>query len=454
MATLTLKVMMLQRPQLLAASALLIVAALAMPAQAQYVEDSIDVGGAWVGNLVYSSANDAVYGTSTSADLVYAISCVENRVTGTATLSRALDLAYDSIDNKLFVTYEELDQGCYVGVIDCASMKVTHRIGMDGATRVVWSGEFNRAYVSCGDYDRVAVINCANDSLERLIQVPGYPIGMDLNTVHHKLYVRNWDGNSVSIIDLNTHQVSEPIGTDGTPECGHYSSAFDKYYVAGTPTDSVILIDGATDSIVSRMSVGEHIGSVHAIVVAEPHGLVMAGKWNDSGWDPDSLFVGDAATGVLLSRTAIPRGPYSALYSTSSDRMYCACSTADSVVVLRGDDGGVARALRVGDAPFVLAYSPVNRRVYVGHLNCAWVFVIRDTVTGIAEESRSGVPRLPGVTVLGGVMRVGRAARLVDVTGRTVLPLEAGENDVSGLARGAYFVVSGCEPVGKVLLVR
>ena len=61
---------------------------------------------------------------------------------------------------------------------------------------------------------------------------------------------------------------------------------------------------------------------------------------------------------------------------------------------------------------------------------------------------------MPGVTVLGGVMRVGRAASLVDVTGRTVAELEAGENDVNGLARGAYFVVSDGELVGKVLLVR
>jgi len=82
------------------------------------------------------------------------------------------------------------------------------------------------------------------------------------------------------------------------------------------------------------------------------------------------------------------------------------------------------------------------------------VYVIRDTTTGIAEEHTAAKPRMPGVTVLGGVMRVGRAARLVDVTGRTVVQLEAGDNDVSRLARGAYFVVSDSEPVGKVLLVR
>lgn len=447
------KVMMLRRPQLLAASALLILAALAVPARAQYVEDSVWVAGTAVGSLVYNSQADVVYGGSQAGGIFFAIDCATNTLVRSFPLPWPRYLAYDSTDNKVYVTFLHNDVDS-VGVIDGTTHDRIGGLGLQGATCPVWDPQNNKLYVSCGDYDRVAVINCHNDSLERLILVPGYPIGMDLNTVHHKLYVRNWDGNSVSIIDLHTNQVSEPIGTDGTPECGHYSPVFDKYYVAGTPTDSVILIDGATDSIVSRMSVGEHIGSVHAIVVAEPHGLVMAGKWNDSGWDPDSLFVGDAAAGVLLSRTAIPRGPYSALYSTSSDRMYCACSTADSVVVLRGDDGGVARTLHVGDAPFVLAYSPVNRRVYVGHLNCAWVFVIRDTTTGVAEEGRSGVPRAPDVTVLGGVMRVGRAARLVDVTGRTVAEFVAGESDVSGLACGAYFVVSAGELVGKVMLAR
>jgi YVTN family beta-propeller protein len=450
MVTLTMKALMLLRPQLLAASILLL-AALVGPARAQYVEDSVWVAGTAVGSLVYNSQADVVYGGSQAGGIFFAIDCATNTLVRSFPLPWPRYLAYDSIDNKTYVTFLHNDVDS-VGVIDGTTHDRIGGLGLQGATYPVWDPQNNKLYVSCGDYDRVAVINCHNDSLERLIQVPGYPIGMELNPVHHKLYVRNWDGNSVSIIDLNTNQVSEPIGTDGTPECGHYSPMFDKYYVGGHGSDSLVIIDGMTDSVVARAPYGP--GWAGCVTTVEPHGLVLVGKNNEWGFDPDTVCALDAVTGALFSRTAIPRGPYGTLYVTSSDRIYCACSVADSVVVLRGDGTGVARTLRVGDAPFVLAYSPVNRRVYVGHLNCAWVFVIRDTTTGVAEENRSGVPRMPGVTVLGGVMRVGRAARLVDVTGRTVVQLEAGENDVNGLARGAYFVVSGCEPVGKVLLVR
>jgi hypothetical protein len=50
------------RPSLLATVAGLCLAA--GTGRAQYVEDSIDVGGAWVGSLVYNSREDAVLGAS------------------------------------------------------------------------------------------------------------------------------------------------------------------------------------------------------------------------------------------------------------------------------------------------------------------------------------------------------------------------------------------------------
>jgi hypothetical protein len=49
---------MRQRPGLLATIAVLCIAA--GTGQAQYVEDSVDVGGAWVGSLAYNSREDVV----------------------------------------------------------------------------------------------------------------------------------------------------------------------------------------------------------------------------------------------------------------------------------------------------------------------------------------------------------------------------------------------------------
>jgi hypothetical protein len=201
--------------------------------------------------------------------------------------------------------------------------------------------------------------------------------------------VRNWDGESVTIIDLDTHQASEPIDTDGIPECGHYSPVFDRYYVAGAPTDSLAVIDGDADSIVMHVSVGEHVGTVKTVTAVPSHGVVMAGKWNDSGWDEDTLFVADALTGALVHRTAMARAPEDLFYSSHSDRLYAACAVADSVTVFGGDGSHVVGTLPVGQWPFVFAYSTAHNRLYVGHLNCGWVYVVRDTVMGVEERLAS-----------------------------------------------------------------
>ena len=61
--------------------------------------------------------------------------------------------------------------------------------------------------------------------------------------------------------------------------------------------------------------------------------------------------------------------------------------------MLTGDGYAVLNALDVGDCPFCMSYSPVRRRLYVGHLNGHWVYVIKDTMTGLEEASAGAAPR-------------------------------------------------------------
>lgn len=96
-----------------------------------------------------------------------------------------------------------------------------------------------------------------------------------------------------------------------------------------------------------------------------------------------------------------------------------------------------------------------------------------DPLTGIAEDQAPAVRRpTPGVSIARGVLYMpldagvpgdapgypgSRPAALLDATGRPVLSLRPGDNDVSGLAPGVYFVRPGAgdaRTVSRVLLVR
>ena len=111
--------------------------------------------------------------------------------------------------------------------------------------------------------------------------------------------------------------------------------------------------------------------------------------------------------------------------------------------------------LQVGDYPYCFATAPRVRRVYVGHANTSRVYVIRDTVSGIAETpGPERAEPLPGPTVVRNVLvwsamtpslrnvadiALQSGAKLLDATGRVVMDLSSGPNDIRHLAPGVYF---------------
>ena len=53
--------------------------------------------------------------------------------------------------------------------------------------------------------------------------------------------------------------------------------------------------------------------------------------------------------------------------------------------MLSGDGTQVLRTVPVGDYPEVTALVPRHGRIYVGHSNTRYVYVVRDTTLGVAE---------------------------------------------------------------------
>jgi YVTN family beta-propeller protein len=141
--------------------------------QAQYVEDSIDVGSGPVGSLAYNSSEDVLYGASETGGF-FAISCDSNKLVRSFYLHYACDVAYDSIDNKAYCT-----QWCEsLLVVDGATHTRIKSLPMDGATVPVWDPVSDRVYVSCQSSNSVAVVDCATDSLLLYIPVGACPLKM------------------------------------------------------------------------------------------------------------------------------------------------------------------------------------------------------------------------------------------------------------------------------------
>ena len=343
----------------------------------QWVEDSIDVGGRWVGSLAYNSRADVVYGGSQSGDLFFTISCDSNKVVSQFYLPWPRYIEYDSIDNKAYCTFLSGGED-FVQVVDGSTHTRIKAIPLNWAIYPVWDPVSNRLYVSCLDEDRVSVIDCRTDSVICHIRVGRDPHKMHLNTRHHKLYVQNGDSESISIVDMETNEVIRTIGVSYVPESGYYNSVVDKYY-CGTYGD-IVVIDGEADSIIGRIPSS---GVVMTIAGSDASNLVMFGV--DVYPGSDSVLVVDAVADTVVSALAVGRTPCSLAWSSATNLVYCASGTSNTVSVIAGDGSGVLKTIAVGGCPFVFALAPGSRRLYLGHLNSRMVYVIKDAPGGIAE---------------------------------------------------------------------
>jgi DNA-binding beta-propeller fold protein YncE len=184
-------------------------------------------------------------------------------------------------------------------------------------------------------------------------------------------------------VDLTSNQVIKTISVPGYPEAGCYSEFADKYYCGGD--DAVTVVCGAGDTVVAQIPF-EQGSLVRTMATVESHGLVVVAMWYTSGTDGYNLYALRTRDDSIVSVLPTGREPEGLFWSPTTDLVYCSNCLSRSVTVFQGDASREVATLAVGVCPYVFAASPDRRRVYVGHLSGRYVYVIRDTITGIAEE--------------------------------------------------------------------
>jgi DNA-binding beta-propeller fold protein YncE len=142
-----------------------------------------------------------------------------------------------------------------------------------------------------------------------------------------------------------------------------------------------------------------------------------------------------------------------------SGNIYVTSRMTRQVLVLDGSGDSVLAAVEVGEVPGETYWNPVRHRAYIANENSHSVSVLRDSPSGIEETPNAEVQATNvGPTIVRGVLRLAddassSASRLLDATGRKVLDLRPGPNDVSNLTPGVYFVREA-SAITKVIISR
>ncbi|HTW91627.1 MAG TPA: YncE family protein [bacterium] len=462
-------------------SVLLAVGCLLTAVHAQWLETTIRLdSGASPSALCYNPQNNKVYCANYGRGTVSVINGATNVIAATIAIGEeASDLSCNPLGNKVYCAYGR-DSG-RLAVIDGATDSVIATIAVGPYPGPLCLGlQDNKVYCIGGEANQVTVIDGARDSAIATITVGTMPQALGYDPQGNTVYCANRVSDDVTVIDGAADSVV------GTVAAGYMPCAFccntrnNRVYCAnggdypiGNYDSTVIVIDGATHRAIDTVMVGDfplaiaynaHNNRVYTANAAAGTVTVIDG----------------ARDSVIATVPAGTADDYerSLCFDTLHNKLYCVNYQAGNVTVIDGATNSVLTTIALESLPHPIAWNPAQSRVYVANQRSNSIQVIRDTTTPAVEESRKpqAVSSKPLPTIVRGVLYLPRAENgdspperlrptrrgtvpifrpiLLDISGRWVIDLCPGANDVSRLAPGVYFVLDKPQAVRKVVIER
>lgn len=392
-------------------------------------------------------------------------------------------LAFDSIQARLYVANQNSNS---VSVVDAARNQVIATIPVgEHPNDIVVNPLVQKAYVCCspvsGGNGSVYIINTANNTVIDSPPVGQSPVRMVWDRTDNLIFVLNRLDPSLSVIDCNSNQVIDQRRLIQVPEDILWNPVSNKIYVTSgyyMQPGRVFIINAATRESLAVVASGQDgyrlaFNPVQNRVYSGNRGnrsvTIIDGQTNSAirttfapsepwamAWVPEpfnKLFVGNywtATTSVMRGNEVTfyhqfpgTTNPYFFAYNPRTLKLFCACYLVGRVAVVDVRDGheDVHDSITVGSGPAAIAIYQDSNRVFVANSWDSTLTVLRDYI-GIAEEEGNGhsVVMLPAF-VRGTLSLPADAQELVlfDHTGRSLMRLVPGLNDLSGLPAGVYF---------------
>ncbi len=288
-----------------------------------------------------------------------------------------------------------------------------------------------------------------------------YPQSLAYNPISNTIYVGGQYGDDVIAIDgmSNLKVARIPTGKLVTAICVNPQN--NKVYCASQLSDSVLVLDGASDSVIASVPSRRR---PRVLCYGQQNNRVYCAN----GWSANVKVI-DGATNRVIATVTVSDYPTAFCHNPQDNKIYCANSGRGDVTAIDGATNSIVGVVDVGGEPLAFAQNPGENRTYLANHGNSGISVLRNSMSGIEESCRPQASDLKlTATIVRGALYLrpsplllpvgeGQDVRgqslLLDATGRRVLSLRPGPNDVSGLAPGVYFVRSGPD-VSRIVIPR
>jgi YVTN family beta-propeller protein len=428
-------------------------------ASAQWVEATIELPLSIPISMVCNPAGTRLYVTDVNSDssFVNVIDATNNAWLRKIPVGTSPGrLCYNTAGDKLYVS---IPAGT-ITVIDATADTVIKDIAIGrypGLPTYYAAG--NRIYCTSYDDQTIAAIDGATDSVLHRIQLPTAAGYLVLNDAEQKLYVLA--GSGLEVVDCTADTIAAHIDLPGDGEVC-LSTGQNKLYCTMHLDSQAVVVDCSADTVLSK--------------------TVRVGLWpNTVGYSPsaDKVYVGayagqnvtviDCASDSALAAIPFPGIPWGICADPATGNVYCTSRGTNQAFILDGSGDSVLAAVTVGELPGTAYWGAARHRAYIANEGSHSISVLRDSPGGVEESMNDGrgtidvsativrgVLVLPGLGTRSGLSNnpVMSRAALLDISGRKVLDLCAGANDVSRLVPGVYFVRDSEHAARRVILAR
>jgi YVTN family beta-propeller protein len=267
-------------------------------------------------------------------------------------------------------------------------------------------------YVTNGTSNTVSVINPATDIDENpivaTIKVGQGPRGLAASPDGLRVYVCNFDSNTLSVISTATNEVTDTIKVGDGPWAVAVTPDGTKVYVLNARDDSVSVVNAEAKKVQTLIKVGPQSQDI-ALAPDGKQGYVT----NHGG---NSVAVLDLNTNKVVDVVLVGKGPDGVAVSPDNTKVYVVNygtnedeNDGNSVTVLDRASNMVTGTVQVQLQPTKVAFSPDSTKAYVANSVSGTITVINTSDLTIADSITVGgdPPTQPeGLVVAAGGVRL------------------------------------------------
>jgi len=206
-----------------------------------------------------------------------------------------------------------------------------------------------------------------------------YPAGIAINPATNTIYVTNHDSNTVSVINGATNTMVATIPVGNNPMAIAVNPVTNTIYVGNFGETSVSVISGVTNAVTATLTVGTNPA---AIAVDSAANIIYVADWGSSQ--------GSIINGATNAVTTLTSGQFpSAMASNPVTTMAYSVNynnSSPTVSVLDGANASIANitsAASVG--PLMVAVNPITNTIYSAEGNRDWIEYINGATNALVS---------------------------------------------------------------------